>query len=356
LESQLATESHGAPLYRVCLAFTYRALGDLAAARSRAEAEQSYRRALELQTRLVAEFPSVLDYREALADSYNCLGILTGEYHEWQTAESHFRQALAIRARLAADCPTVPRYRQLLANSHANLGTRFERAQDWAAAEQHYHQALEVQASLAKEFPGEPRYRHDLAITHRCLADLFENADDWQKAIAHYRQAVDLQAKLVAELPVVPHYQNELANCEEHLGNLLWATREEHAAQDHFRHACELWTCLTDKEAPDPIAGTALHEFARFLATCPAEPLRDANRAIALARRAIDQAPARGIHWATLGIALYRSGNAHEAIAAQEKACQLRPGADAVDGFFRALANAQLGNREQARQWYDRAA
>jgi serine/threonine protein kinase/Flp pilus assembly protein TadD len=356
LVSQLTSEFPATPLYRSCLALGYCALGDLSGRRSREEADRNYRRALDLQTRLVAEFPKAPEYREALASTHNSIGILACEQNDLQAGERHFRQALEIRTRLAADCPTVPGYRQAQASSHANLGARFERAQDWTTAERHYRQALELQLQLAKELSAEPWVHHDLAATYFNLAKLRESMGDWDGAEQHYRQALCIQAKLAGDVPSVPKYQNQRASLEEFLGNLLWATGEKRIATDHFRRAFTIWTELMNQDASGSDSSATLADFARFLATCPAEQFRDANRALALARRAVDQAPARWIYWSTLGLTLYRSGDADAALAALAKACQLHQGEDAIDEFFKAMAYAQLGKKAQARQCYTRAA
>jgi tetratricopeptide (TPR) repeat protein len=355
LESQSVAESPGTPLYQFCLALTYRCLGDILRERNRTDGEQAYQHAVKLETSLLADFPSVPDYREALADSYNCLGILAGEQHDLSTADGHFRKALEIRSRLVEDFPLVPRYRQRLANSHTNLGKRFLEAQDRQAAEPHYRQALELQSQLTKEFPNEPHNRHDLALTHSHLADLLENAGDWKQAEEHYRQAVSIRAKLAEDAPAVVEYQSGLATCEELLGNLLCAEGEEEPAKDHFRRARDVWTRLVIGDTADGVAAGTLSKFARFLANCPAEPYRDAGRAVALARQAVERAPAQRTFWTTLGLALYRSGDRRGAITALDKARELRKGSDAIDGFIRAMARVQLGDKEEARQWYDNA-
>jgi hypothetical protein len=48
-------------------------------------------------------------------------------------------------------------------------------------------------------------------------------------------------------------------------------------------------------------------------------------------------------------------GNWKDAVAALEKSMQLRKGGDSYDWFFLAMAHWQLGNKEQARQWYAQA-
>jgi tetratricopeptide (TPR) repeat protein len=74
-----------------------------------------------------------------------------------------------------------------------------------------------------------------------------------------------------------------------------------------------------------------------------------------LATRAVELEPGNTSIWNTLGAARYRSGDWHGACAALEKSMQLRNRGDSFDWFFLAVAHWQLGNKHEARRWYDRA-
>src|SRR5262249_35182759 len=147
-----------------------------------------------------------------------------------------------------------------------------------------------------------------------------------------------------------------LAFCEERVGNLLWAKGEQGLAASYFDRARSLWTEVTNPRGAGRDSPERLNDFARFLATCPAEQFRDVNRAVTLARRGVDRAPARGLYWSTLGLTLYRFGDARAATTAFEKARELRHGQDPGDGFFQALAYARLGEPSRAREYYAQAA
>ncbi|HUQ69688.1 MAG TPA: tetratricopeptide repeat protein, partial [Planctomycetaceae bacterium] len=55
------------------------------------------------------------------------------------------------------------------------------------------------------------------------------------------------------------------------------------------------------------------------------------------------------------GVAHYRAGDWKAAIATLEKAIELRKGGDCFDWLSLAMAHWQLGNKDEARQWNDRA-
>jgi tetratricopeptide (TPR) repeat protein len=81
-----------------------------------------------------------------------------------------------------------------------------------------------------------------------------------------------------------------------------------------------------------------------------------ARGAVEVARRAVELVPYQSSHWNTLGAALYRAGDWKAAISALEKSEALAPDKDlAINGFFLAMARWQLGQKDQARDWYGRA-
>src|SRR5262249_45259167 len=81
---------------------------------------------------------------------------------------------------------------------------------------------------------------------------------------------------------------------------------------------------------------------------------RDPPRAVELAMKAVQLGP-NGNHWSTLGVTHYRAGDWKAAITALQKAIPLRQGGDSFDFFFLAMAHWQLGEKKDAREWYDKA-
>src|SRR5262249_48606121 len=79
------------------------------------------------------------------------------------------------------------------------------------------------------------------------------------------------------------------------------------------------------------------------------------KRAVELARKAAELAPKEGYIRNTLGVAQYRAGAWKAAITELEKSMELRKGGDAFDWFFLAMAHWQLGAKDQARKWYEKA-
>ena len=97
------------------------------------------------------------------------------------------------------------------------------------------------------------------------------------------------------------------------------------------------------------------NNLAWHLATSPEPSLRDAQRALRLARQATDREPQNGTYWNTLGVAQFRNGQLEFAIQSLEKSMSLRTGGDGYDFFFMALSHERLGRHEEALRWHHRA-
>jgi tetratricopeptide (TPR) repeat protein len=136
--------------------------------------------------------------------------------------------------------------------------------------------------------------------------------------------------------------------------------RREEAA-DAFRHAEEARQQIL--RSPKGKGFPLFNAMARFYATCPDKQFRNPAEAVELAKQAVEEIAKfarrtprdEGDCWKTLGVAQYRAGDWKAAVAALEKAMQFRNGGDGTDWFFLAMAHWQLGEKEQARQHYDKA-
>jgi WD40 repeat protein len=96
------------------------------------------------------------------------------------------------------------------------------------------------------------------------------------------------------------------------------------------------------------------NELAYLLALCPDPKLRDPQRAVELARKAVNAAPNTWSYWSTLGIAYHFAGDDAAAVKALTRSLELRKSAEAVVYFPLAAAHQKLGHKEEARKWYDR--
>jgi tetratricopeptide (TPR) repeat protein len=124
-----------------------------------------------------------------------------------------------------------------------------------------------------------------------------------------------------------------------------WAETYAHQAAVLARQVAE--TCAGLPEVQNNVAW--------FLVACPDARDRDPNLAVALAKKAVAGQSGAATYWNTLGLAYYRKGDCEAAISALEKAIDLDHGDECLDWLFLAMAQWQMGQKEQARASFGRA-
>jgi tetratricopeptide (TPR) repeat protein len=234
------------PVVRQQTARASRRLGDIRRLLGRhAQAAGDYRRAIDLQERLTADFPDVPDYRQDLADSLTNWGLLLEERNQPRPAEAAHRRALAVRKQLTEDFPTRTACRKELADSHNNLGTLFLDRDQYDKAEPHLTGALAIQKKLVKEFPREVVYRIGVARTYNNLGQLLRIRKRLPEAERAFRRAIDLEAALAAASPDLADHRFDLANSYNNLGLVLGNAGQIKKAAAAYRKAIELQEKLT---------------------------------------------------------------------------------------------------------------
>jgi tetratricopeptide (TPR) repeat protein len=93
-----------------------------------------------------------------------------------------------------------------------------------------------------------------------------------------------------------------------------------------------------------------------LFATWPDLQFRHPQRAVELAKKAVELVPQEGNYWNTLGVAYYRAGDWNAAMAALMKSTELlHEDLLSFNAFFLAMAQCRLGNKDEACSWYDQA-
>ncbi len=357
------------------------------------EAEDSYQEALKLLRDFQSAFPEEAGKSRGLQESlHNSLGVLLRTSGRLPEAEQSFRQSLQIgvaeegrsrghlgvvlwmmgRMEEAERCqretvrlgelgvslyPRGPERRLGLSLWYRWLGLLLFSIGKTQEAEETLQKALKVQEALVREFSVETTFQEHLAVTRRYLANLLRDTARWPEAEALYRAAISFQEAQVNKKVVGA---NDLAmfalTCKD-FGNLLAAMGKSLEAKPLFDKARQGMLQALQLRRERQAERYTLHDhLARFLTTCPDPEFRDPSRAVAAAKKAVELAPQVGACWTTLGIAHYRIGRWQESVEALQKASELRAGGDGFDWFFLAMARWELGDKEEARALYDRAA
>jgi tetratricopeptide (TPR) repeat protein len=206
------------------------------------------------------------------------------------------------------------------------------------------------------------RLQPDFAMFHFNLATALSTRGSGDEAIAEYREAIRLRP----DDPVAHHNLGwalqQQGKPEEAIAEYRAALRIRPDDADHhfglgfsLQGQGKLEEAIAEYRAAlriQPDHASARNNLGWLLAkkgepTLAAEALEDARKAVALD-------PKNGGWQNTLALAEYRAGHFAEAIAAAERSIELiRPGVDASNWFFLAMAHARRGEADRARGFFD---
>jgi serine/threonine protein kinase len=241
LQTKLAAEEPKQAQYRADLAQMHHSAGRwLSVGRRDSQIWQEHlRSAVQLLRGLVQDFSDVPLYRYRLAMNIEALASEGGSANAQESAD--------ILVKLIAEFPSVPEYRANLAVYHDNEGDRCWIGGQVGTAAEHYSEALQLVRKLAAEFPQVHRYQDFLMV---CLSSCGQVAmvrdRDFTRASELLEQAAALARFLTATYPENQTYACHFVNIHEWwavalaaLGKNAEASRRSHEAEQAFRTALE---------------------------------------------------------------------------------------------------------------------
>jgi serine/threonine protein kinase/tetratricopeptide (TPR) repeat protein len=206
------------------------------------------------------------------------------------------------------------------------------------------------------------RPRH--APAHYYLAHVLSQRGRVDEAIAALQSAIELDPDYTwpsALLCQIHLAQGQVEQAMAESRRLL--ERNSRDADAHVALAQILLKCGKGSEAVQehetaiglrPADAMLRNNLAWLLVTCVDQRVRNAGRAVELAKSAVRIDQKNAAAWNTLGVALYRAGDWPGAITALERSVAIL-GCTSFDDFFLAMAHEKLGQYEQAKIEYDRA-
>jgi tetratricopeptide (TPR) repeat protein len=212
-------------------------------------------------------------------------------------------------------------------------------------------QGLNFFRNFIDEQSSDPAVRHESARAYGLMADVYCSQHNCDQTQAMLRKQLALLEGLADAYPEEAAYRRECIQTCWRMGYVYTALGHPQNARRAYARTAE----LLQRELARDMSGHTLNRYAGFLLLCPDSTLRDPARALQCARQAVARAPAEGLFWTTLGFANYRAGEWTEAAAALEKARTLGYESDAEDGLVLAMALWRTGDRQAARDWYERS-
>jgi tetratricopeptide (TPR) repeat protein len=227
--------------------------------------------------------------------------VLCNRLHRYEEGMAHFERAIA----LAPDLP----------NGYYNL----------AAALQALGRSEEAISTVRRAIEADPKFANAYVL----LGNLLAIGGDPEGAVAALRRALELSPRL-------PAVRLSLGAALTRVGD--------------WRVAGEIYEALLDVRGPDRFRSSLRNNLAWLLLVRPEAELRDPGRALELAREAVALLPEEPTVRSTLGLALYRCGEIHEAVRVLERTLELAPTEElrAYGRLILAMALHRLDRREEA--------
>jgi len=249
--------------------------------------------------------------------------------------EHLLREELHIRQKLLGDADVA------VASSWEFLAANLWRQGKLVEAEDSCRRAIAIQRQAFGDVHPE------LANALGTLSTILQLQGRLPEAEDVRRQTLQVRRK------IHPDYHFAVIHDFDFLNDLLLAQAKQSEAEANFR---EMLGILSKAVESNPNKPDTINLLAWKLTTCPFTRLRDPTRAVALAHRAVAAAPQNGNFWNTLGVAQCQAHDFHGALASLDRSMELRAGGDPDDWFALAMAYWQLGEKQKAHEWYEKAA
>jgi tetratricopeptide (TPR) repeat protein len=166
------------------------------------------------------------------------------------------------------------------------------------------------------------------------------------------KYSVEALEEAAGKYPKYIGYREEAASALQSLGRLHQAAGRTGDAEKAFGRSIALYEDLGAQKLD---RACYFSQLADLLVGRPTERLRDARRAVELARKALEVQQDSSPVWITLGVAHYQQGHWNAAAAALEKGLSLNHPDTGRGAFYLAMTYARQGKGDQARRAYEQA-
>ena len=325
------------------------------------EAEASFHRAVAISEQLVRENPAAAPHFE-LAVALNNMATLRVAQARHAEAVALLERAIIHQKEVVKAQPLNEEARELLRDHLENRAVALADLGQPREALEAAREIIAMGEAVVRSHPQHPSHRRDLADSYHNRAKILKSNGRLAEAESSLRKAIEIGAQLTAEFPHMTEARLHLVVYHHDLGSLLKESTRFPEAREAYQRASPLAEALV-RDFPDRPSyreklAAVLSDLAWLLATCPDSRIRDLAGAVKLAQRATEVDPKNGDAWNTLGVAHYRLGDGDAALRELGKSQELNRG-ESVNAvrtwLFLAMAHSTKGNKDQARQWYDKA-
>ncbi len=205
--------------------------------------------------------------------------------------------------------------------------------------------ALAVWQELTQQYPDIVGFWHDLAGFYYYASGSGSNARDVDASLRSITKSIEISKRLVERHPENSQYKRELSLYCTECGTKYELTSDVSQEVKWLEFAA----------AVDPTNPEPHHWMAWVFANNRDPKIRNPEKAVALAHKAVDMSPRNANYWNTLGVAQYRAGDFRSAVTSLDESMILRDGGDGFDWYYAAMAWWRLGDKPRAEEFYRKA-
>jgi|GEM_PF-3801819 len=188
-----------------------------------AKAAAVFRKAMEADESLVAEFPQSADYRRGLCSHANNLSVVLQASGDHRTAEAMRKRALEMAEWAYAAQPREADAQADLIHILSNAATALRDDKRLDEAEAAFGRAIQLQEKFAAQC-NKPDQWHKLVSLRSAAAELAANRSDAGKANALYAETLTLLEKLLRDDPESSLYRNDFGGASQKWGAFVCQT------------------------------------------------------------------------------------------------------------------------------------
>jgi tetratricopeptide (TPR) repeat protein len=231
------------------------------------EAEAAYREAITAAQGLIQQYPQTPTHQDALAESWNELGLVLETQGKLAEAEQALEQARRTRTALQATSAATLDNTCSLGGVLNNLAWLRHKRGATSEALQLLDQAIAYQQAALEKHPRSLIVRQYLGNHYYSKGEMLLAQGRRAEGIAALRQCLACRSKLATDFPTVLNHRRQYARLTQHLAGLLGNQSEE--VETLYRLAVTEQEYITErlpKEAEEQSElGRLLHNYANAL-------------------------------------------------------------------------------------------
>jgi tetratricopeptide (TPR) repeat protein len=201
------------------LAYCERALGGVLHERRKYEGFQNFERSLRLYRDLASRNPSVLQWRQGVADTLDARGAMLKDFDRLPDALQSYDESLEIAKQLADEDQTDAQRQYDLAAAHGAMATVLAEQGHWGRAQEELSIKRRIVQRLVDLDPPNMVWQQDLADTDGQIGSVLARTGRLDEAVQAHDAATSRLERLVALNARNPMWSQALASAHHALGD-----------------------------------------------------------------------------------------------------------------------------------------